>query len=383
LRQELTQLVNYSRTIFKNMLIFLHKLIQMINFKGDYMVLKLKYILFITIIIFTNLSAVLAHVKPPEIKSNDNYIINIEKRSFDEDNEDVVSKIQNKLTINYLSIFFGPGLRSDTFSYTPNELGMHNTNGWFTQNQISFKYKISKNFSFNTTFRINLVLNNDNGSKSYKFFRWETPRMGIATVFFKKGDWLLVGSLDTETPSFMPYPLTGYQAKSRTALFTPGMNAIFQYDPSDSPWSILSTLEPRYYFYENADAAEESYLQKGLRSARNKPNLTLVIKPTISYRISSKAKITLGTILDYRKQVLSGWDPFKASLSAMGDSPAWRVNPIPIHVGISYDSSKSMSIYPYISMIPIKAQRFNAKTGLAAKFSKTCHFGMWIRGNIF
>jgi hypothetical protein len=302
------------------------------------------------------------------------------QQHFIEEDEDTFKIIRKNLGINYFSTFFGPGLHKDTCNYSPTELGLPNGgNGLWLQKQVSFKYKFSKNLSFNTTFRFNVTFNNYSKKGSFKVFRWETPRLGVSTTFIKGKDWLFAGSIDTEMPYFMPDPLAGYQARERKALLTPGMSAMLQYEPANSRWSIFSTLDPRYYFYSDNQAVEKEFSKSG-RKWYNKPNLTLSFRPTINYLLFPKIKLTIGTVIDYRKQVISKWNPFHLSLVANGNSTAWRLNPIPINIGISYEFNKRLTIYPHISAFPINAQRVNAENGDRTLFEKTCYFGVWLRG---
>ena len=291
-------------------------------------------------------------------------------------------KLKKSLGITYFTFFYGPGIHPETILFNPNQLGKAQNDGMYFQNQVSFRYKFSERFAFDFQNRFNLILNNSQYNSEFKVLRWESPRVGISGKLASGNEWSLIGVINSDFPYLLPEPLSGYQAKQRTVIFNPGMFANFKWEPRDTPWSIFSVITPRYFFYTDRSAADPQMLKGGL-IAENKPELIISLLPTVNYSLGPRTKITVGTSIDYRKQVISDWNPFHASLISNGDSPAWRFNAIPVNFGVSYAFSESLMVFPFISYYPIAIQRKDAITGRQATFIESTSVGMWLSGNIF
>lgn len=291
-------------------------------------------------------------------------------------------RLKDNLGITYFSFFYGPGLHPDQMTYNPNQMGRPEHDGMYFQNQLSFRVKFSKNIALDIQTRFNVILNNYKGNSKFSPFLWETPRFGISGRLMEAGDWTLTGAINTDLPYFFPAPFTGYQAQQRTVVFNPGMFASLRWMPKGSRWSLFSVVSPRYFFYTDRSAAERQYHEAGY-IPENKPEFILSFKPTINYSITPKISITLGTSIDYRKQVVSNWNLFNASLESNGNSTAWRLYAIPLTHGVTYTFSPAFSIYPFISTYPIAAQRLDAKTGRQATLLEATSIGMWLNGTLF
>ena len=291
-------------------------------------------------------------------------------------------KLSDVLGITYFSFFNGPGMLGDSYYYCPNNLGKPSNDGINFQNNISFRWKFSEKFALDFQARFYLILNNGTDNPNFKVFRWETPRIGISGKLLSGSDWSLVGAVNTEFPYFFPAPLSGYQVKQRTGIFNPGMFASFRYEPKNSRWSIFSVVSPRFFLYADRDAAEPQLGYAGFVPG-NKPELILSLSPTINYRLDSRMKLTMGTILDYRKYVVSSWNPLNASLITNGNDPAWRLSAVPVSIGVTYQFSEQLTIFPYLTAYPIAAQRIDAMTGRQASFLESASFGMWVNGTLF
>jgi hypothetical protein len=304
--------------------------------------------------------------------------------------DDAARSAPKRLGLGYFTFFFGPGFHPDAAAYNPNQFGKESSNGLYTQNNLSVKYKIFGQYSLDFALRFNLQFNDTTKKGNYTFARWETPRIGISGTLLKGEDWDLTGAVNTDFPSFFPEPLTGYTAKNRTTLFTPGTLAYFTYQQKGSPWSVFSVVEPRYFFYTDPDMCEIEMTNNGL-TGQNKAQITLVFRPTINYQISDSSKITLGTSIDYRKQIQSSWNIFDASLVSTGNGKEWRLQPLSINLGITHKFSNRITIYPFIATFPIAAQRVipirsteknpNPPTEFVP-ILKSTYFGMWIYGTI-
>ncbi len=299
-----------------------------------------------------------------------------------ETTKSIGTRLKETFGITYFSYFFGPGLHTDNTSFYPNQLGLPDNDGIYFQNQLSFRYKFSSNIAIDFQSRFKTILNNYVENENFKHFRWETPRIGISGKLLSGEDWDLTGCVNTDFPYFFPSPFSGYQAEQRKILFTPGMFAAHRYEPKNSKWSFFTVVSPRYLFYSDSDVAEPQYYRSGF-IPQNKPEVILSFQPTVNYKVGTYTKITLGTTLDYRKQVVSNWNVFNASLVTNGDSPAWRLNAVPVNLGITYTVSQALTIFPFISTFPIAIQRKDASTGEQASLLEATSFGMWLRGTVF
>lgn len=291
-------------------------------------------------------------------------------------------KLKQILGITYFSYFFGPGVHPDNALYNPNQLGLPGNDGMYFQNQASFRYKFSNNLALDFQTRFNLILNNSTQNQNFSLLRWEAPRLGVSGTLLSGADWTLSGAINTDFPYFFPAPFTGYKSQQRQAYFTPGMFTSLKYEPRNSPWSLFSVISPRFFFYADKNAAEPQMVNSGL-IPQNKPDLIIALQPTINYRISPKTKMTLGSTIDYRKHVISNWNPLNASLITNGDSTAWRLDAVPLNLGVTFNISSSFNIFPFVTTYPIAIQRVDAKTGVQSTLLETTSVGMWLYGTIF
>jgi hypothetical protein len=308
--------------------------------------------------------------------------VNSVELTHTETEKSTYDKLKEILGITYFTYFYGPGFHPATFNYNPNQLSLPENDGMYFQNQVSIRYKFSKNIALDFQTRFKVILNNSTNNPNFSNVRWETPRIGISGELISGNDWKLTGAINTDFPYFFPAPFTGYQSQQRKMIFTPGMFASLKYEPKNSKWSIFSVVSPRYLIYTDPDAAESQYYYSGYQP-RNKPEVIIAFQPTANYKLSSVTNATIGTSIDYRKHVLSSWNIFNASIVTNGDSPAWRLNAIPLNVGITYKVSNSISLFPFVTCFPIAAQRVNAKTGQQSTLLETTSFAMWMYGTLF
>lgn len=226
----------------------------------------------------------------------------------------------------------------------------------------------------------------DESRKPLDQFRWQSPRLGISGSLLKGEDWSLSGAINTDLPYSFPQPIGGGNlATQRTILLTPGMFANFTYAPVNSRFSLFTLLTPRYFLYEDPDAAEPNLkdpaVSRGL-TARHKPEFILSLTPTVNYRLNEKSGLRLGTTLDFRKLVLSGSNPLDASLSTRDTSPSWRLWATPLTFGYTHDFSRLLNVYAYVQTFPIEEQRRRAN-GTVARLEEVSSVGMWLSGTVF
>ncbi len=305
-----------------------------------------------------------------------------EHQLLDQETVSFYQKLKETIGITYFTFFYGPGLHPDHLLFNPNQLGRPENDGVYFQNQFSIRYKFSSNLALDFQSRFKIILNNSTGNTEFSVFRWETPRLGLSGRLLSGRDWSLTGAINSDFPYFFPAPFTGYQAQRRTVLFNPGMFASFRYNPTGSRWSIFSVVSPRYFFYSDRKIAEPQMTFGGY-IPENKPEFIIALLPTLNYSLSDTVNLSVGTSFDYRKQVISDWNPLKAILLSNGTKDSWRLTAIPINLGITYVLSQSITVFPFVSAYPIAVQRIDASTGQQSTFLESASFGMWLNGTIF
>ncbi len=291
-------------------------------------------------------------------------------------------KKASQFGMNYFAFMSGPGLDPDLRDYPPNEIGRPDFTGMNSFNVVSLKYKFSQNLAFDFQTRTRIVFNNGTERKNFNSFIWESPRMGVSGKLMSGDDWSLTGALNTDFPSFLPSPLTGYTARERTVLVNPGLFANLKYAPKGSKWSLFTVMTPRFFLYQDRDAIEPEARAAGGTGA-NKPELGLWMSPTVSYNFTEKSALTFGSAIGYVKQVGSSWNPTQATMVSNDVSPAWVLEAIPLSVGYSYTFNDAITVYPFVQAFPLASQRFDASTGRTASLSETASLGMWVSGSLF
>ena len=291
-------------------------------------------------------------------------------------------RLREDFGLTYFTFFYGPGVIPGQFRINPNHLGYPENDGVSAQNQVSLRWKFSKTLALDLQLSFRLIFNNGIDSAQFQHFRWEAPRLGVSGRLLSGDHWALTGAINTDFPGFLPEPLSGYKAQQRKVLFNPGMFASFKYMPRRSRWSIFTVLSPRYFFYGDKHAAEPQQSTAGF-VPQNKPELIIAFLPTLSYSLSDVIKLTLGSNVDYRKQVISGWNPLRASLASNGSDPGWRLSPVPVNFGVSFTLSEALNIFPFVSCYPIAIQRVDNQTNRQASFLQATSLGMWINGSLF
>lgn len=301
----------------------------------------------------------------------------------------VLSKLERvpdylrNFSMSYLSFFDGPGVFNDDQSVTPNAIGRPSDDGLLLNNNVSLKYFLNKDYALDFQMRTQWVTNNGVKTDDFDPLRWQSPRFGISTTFFKTENGKLTGAFNTDLPYFFPKPFGGgYIAEQRTTLLTPGFFAKYTWAPTTTRWSLFSLVQPRYYIYKDRNVAEPQYTRAGF-SPRLKNELTLSFSPSANYAFTDKFGFRLGTELIYKKLVASGWNPLNASQrGADPDSKAWRIQPMPLQTGLTYLFSPMFELSSFIQGFPIPSQRVD-KAGRKASFEETVSVGAWISGKLF
>ncbi len=301
--------------------------------------------------------------------------------------EALSAKVEPKSTagtfgLSYFTFFDGPALAGN-FGVTPNWLGRPLDDGLSFFNLVSLKYRVSETLAIDYQLRVQVLVNNGTGSAGFEQVRWHSPRIGISGKLASGENWTLSGAVNTDFPYLFPAPFGGgFVAEKRTVLFNPGLFANFSYKVPGSKWSFFTLITPRFFVYEDRDAAEPQLTQGGL-SPGLKPELALQFSPSLTYELTEKVGLRMGTVIDYRKLVLSSWNPFSASFrTADVNSEAWRLWATPLQVGVNLALSKALNIYTFVNTYPIAAQR-ERRDGSRASFAETASVGMWINGTLF
>ena len=298
-------------------------------------------------------------------------------------NQITSSTFFQKLSMSYMSFFDGPGLYQEEKNTTPNALGKPADDGLMLSNNISFKYFLNQKYALDFQARTNWVMNNATRSEDFKSWRWQSPRFGISTTFFKTENSKLTGAFNSDLPYYFPEPIGGgYIAEQRTTLATPGFFAKYTYQPLETKWSIFSLVQPRYYIYQDRNVAEPQYSRAGF-SPQLKNELTLSFSPSANYAFTDKFSFRLGTEIIYKKLIASEWNPFNGTQRAADpDSKAWRLQALPIQTGLNYLFSKKFELSLFLQGYPFAEQRID-KLGNQADFQDTISFGAWLSGTLF
>lgn len=287
-----------------------------------------------------------------------------------------------KLGVSYMSFFDGPGIMGDDQSVTPNAIGNPSDDGLVLMNNLSFKYELKKDFAIDFQTRFHYVMNNGNDVEDFKPWRWQSPRLGISTTFFKTENSKLSGAFNTDLPYSFPEPIGGgYIARQRTTLLTPGLFAKYVYAPTTSRWSVFSLVQPRYYIYQDRHVAEPQLSRAGY-SPELKNEFTMSFSPSLNYAFTDKWGTRLGTEVVYKKLIVSDWNPFRGTVkSADPDSKYWRLQPMPVQWGFTHMVSKMLDVSLYVQGYPFANQRID-KNGRPATFEQTVSAGAWISGTL-
>jgi hypothetical protein len=288
-----------------------------------------------------------------------------------------------KFSLSYMSFFDGPGVFTDNQSITPNALGKPADDGLMLSNNFSFRYYLNSDYALDFQARTNYVFNNGTETANFDPWRWQSPRFGISTTFFKTENGKLTGAFNSDLPYFFPAPIGGgYIAEKRTTIATPGFFAKYSWTPTYTRWSIFSLVQPRFYIYQDRHVAEAQYSRAGY-SPELKNELTLSFSPSANYSFTDKFGFRLGTEFIYKKLVASSWNITNgSSKSADPTSRAWRLQPLPIQTGFTYIFSKMFEVSTFIQGFPIANERADKK-GKRASFEDTVSVGAWISGVIF
>lgn len=289
----------------------------------------------------------------------------------------------DRLSLSYMSFFDGPGIFTDDQSITPNAIGKPTDDGLVSNNNFSFRYFLSNDYALDFQARTQWVMNNARNTEDFQSLRWQSPRFGISTTFFKTANSKLTGALNTDLPYFFPEPIGGgYIARRRTTIATPGFFAKYAWTPTTTRWSLFSLVQPRFYIYENRNVAE-GQLDRAGYSPQLKNELTLSFSPSANYAFTEKFGFRVGTEVIYKKLVASGWNPFNGTVrSADPKSKAWRLQPLPIQTGVTYVFSKMFEVSTYIQGYPFPNQRVDS-SGREATFEETISVGAWVSGILF
>ncbi len=287
------------------------------------------------------------------------------------------------LSLNYMSFFDGPAILSEEKNITPNALGRPTDDGLVLNNNFSLRYNLNRDYALDFQVRTQWVTNNARQTEDFQSLRWQSPRFGLSTTFFKTKNGKLTGAFNSDLPYFFPEPIGGgYIAQKRTTLLTPGFFAKYSWAPATTRWSVFSLVQPRYYIYENRNVAEPQYTRAGY-SARLKNELTLGFSPSANYAFTDTFGFRIGTELIYKKLVASGWNPLNGTQkTADPDSKAWRLQALPLQVGLTYIFSSYLELSSYIQAFPLSSQRID-KAGQQATFNETVSVGAWMSGRVF
>jgi hypothetical protein len=267
------------------------------------------------------------------------------------------AKLKKNFGVDLNSFWSGPGI-GQPLSQSPGMQGTPSDTGLNFFNLISVKWKFSDNLAFDVQLRNQIVHTAD------PEFRWQGQRFGVSGKLLKGENWSLSGAINTD----LPIPgLMGQINSERTLLFNPGAFTFFNYKPKGSRWSVFALLTPRFFVYRDRDARSVQDEASGL-AAGEKPEYFLIANPSINYQVSETVGVRFGTTLDFTKNV--AWE-----------GP--RRNYMPFELGVTWDVTDSISIYPYILGSSPLDDALRRQQGSDRQWYQTVSVGTWISGTLF
>ncbi|MBX9769532.1 MAG: hypothetical protein K2X47_19810 [Bdellovibrionales bacterium] len=305
--------------------------------------------------------------------------------------------LKDWLGITLTSQFAGPALEFSpkneaTFSGVgaapPSSIETPIADGYVAFTLLSFRIKnLFGPYAMDVQTRFRTIFNDDRylakRGETFQTFRWEAPRFGISGRLFGGETWAVNGAVNTDLPYTFPEPFTGVMAKARTLIATPGMFANFRWAPVGSRFSFFSILSPRLLIYEDRNAAEPEFLRSGV-SGDMKPEFGIQLWPTVNFKLNDTFDFSIGTAMTFEKQVQSSWNPFVGVTRVFNEkSDKWRFRSIPLNIGVTYNLSKEVRIFPFVSFYPVESMREDARTKRVGDFARTASVGFEVTGISF
>ena len=263
---------------------------------------------------------------------------------------------KERLGMGYFFFFDGPNLGDGTDLVT-NRTGVTGVpiNSYYI---FSFKYKLNEKYSFDVQPGV------QHWYTRVPRARFDRVRVGFSGKLWQSGFWTLDGAANTD----LPY--TGYTAKERTLIFSPGLFAGLSYRPTNSRWSMYTLVMPRVWFYADKDAVEPEW-SAARRDPGEKFQSIMQFTPTVNYAITDKFGLRSGIGIDYRKWVKDEWT-------------TWRRWDTPITAGVTYSFNKAFNVYAFLQSFPLDGNRPGLNRPPRNGFqADTTSFGMWLSGTIF
>ncbi len=267
------------------------------------------------------------------------------------------ASIKKNFGVDLNSFWSGPGI-GQPLGQSPGMQGTPSDTGLNFFNLVSVKWKFSDRYAFDVQLRNQIVHTNE------PEFRWQGQRFGISGKLLKGENWSLSGAINTD----LPIPgLMGQINEQRSLLFNPGAFTFFNYRPAGSRWSVFALLTPRFFIYRDRQARSVQDEASGL-GAGEKPEYFLIANPSINYQVSEKVGVRFGTTLDFTKNV--AWE-----------GP--RRNYMPFELGVTWDVTDSISIYPYILGSSPLDDSLRRQQGSDRAWYQTVSVGTWVSGTLF
>ncbi len=265
------------------------------------------------------------------------------------------------LGLNYFTFFDGPGFNGDPLT-TPGSLGRPADDGWSLWTNLSARGKFSSNLALDVQFRLQQIITNEFQ------FRFQGARFGISGTLLKLNndtfDLVWSGAVNTDLPM-----IGGQIVSERTLIANPGMFSNLTFRPKGSKFSIYSLIGPRLFIYSDPDAMDGQTLRAGAAPGQ-KPQLAIVLSPSLNYDITEKTAARAGVGIDLRRN--------------MNDAGIRRWF-MPVDFGVSHQFNKYISIYPHVRFSgpwdDDLRKSLNAAPG--TDWYDTASIGMWINGTLF
>ncbi len=255
-----------------------------------------------------------------------------------------------RLGMSYFIFWEGPNLKTGNDVVT-NELG-ETDNPINTYNIVSLRYLLKENLYFDV----------QTGTQWWQTrdprFNFDRVRVGVSGRLWKSGNWTLTGAANSD----LPY--TGYTARERTLIVSPGFFGTLTYTP-DSPWSFVLLMQPRVWWYNERYAVEPEWLRANRNPGEKFEAITL-LTPTVNYRLNDQWGIRSGLNVDYRKQVHNSWTHWVRWMTPFSIGPTYRSQP-------KNGSKSSFEVYVFVQSFPLDGGFQTSNSSI----------GMWLSGVLF
>ncbi len=268
--------------------------------------------------------------------------------------------------ITYFTFFDGPGIGED-FSKTPNNLGNASDRGWSIWTNLSARLKFTDRIALDYQFRLQQIITNE------PEFRYQGGRLGVSGTFVKIDDpaftltW--TGAINSDIPG-----IGGQVNDERRLIMNPGLFTQFSLRPKTSRFSLYALISPRFWLYSDQSAMDRQSLEAGWKPGQ-KPLVALNFQPSINFDLAPE--------LARRGEALTLRTGMTFDVRMNANDSGLRRWFWPVDLGVAYDFSSALSIYPHIRFSGPWDDGLRAELGASRQaWYDTLSMGLWVSGTI-